>query len=149
MAVEENLEERWLRIGEPNGPTITIGAGHDPFNDGLNFVDFPVSIVGEGIEAKVWVRSSEGAGSGTTLTEFFEELAKDWKGEKSQPAWEAIEHHLAISVQRDALGHVLLAFDLRQSYRTDAWSVRVVVKVEPGEEMSKIAAGLRALLTVT
>ena len=149
MPVEENLEERWLRIGEPSGLTITIGAGRDPFNDGLGFVDFPVSIVGEGIEAKVGVRSAEGVGSGATLTEFFEELAKDWKGEKGEPTWEAIEHHLGISVERDALGHVLLAFELRQSYRVEAWSVRVVVKVEPGEEMSKIAAGVRSLLAVT
>jgi hypothetical protein len=148
VPVEENVEERWLRIGEPSGVTITIGGGNDPFNDGLDFVDFPVSIVGEGLEAKTWVRSAERSSQGRTLAEFFEGLAEDWKGEKGEPAWEAIEHDMGISVERDSFGHVLLAFELRQSYRRNAWSVRVVVKVEPGEEMSQVAAGVRRLLTV-
>ena len=47
---------------------------------------------------------------------------------------------MSIEVKRDSLGHVLLTSVLRESYVPDTWSVRATVQVEPGEEMSRLAA---------
>jgi hypothetical protein len=41
---------------------------------------------------------------------------------------------------------MLLTFVLRKSYMPDSWSVRATVKVEPGEEMSQLAAAIERLI---
>lgn len=145
MPVEENVEERWLRIGDLDGSHVIVGGGRDPFHDGYDFVDFPVTVSGDGLQAQATVRTIEGP-SPIALTGFFQALADDWKGEHGEATWEAIEHGLSIVVSRDSFGHVLLTFELRESYRPHAWSAKVVVELEPGEEMSQVAQAVRRLL---
>ena len=85
---------------------MTIGGGRDPFHDGYDFVDFPVTIIGEGLQAKSSVRTIEGL-SLMRLTAFFDALADDWRGVRGEPTWDAIEHDLSIAVSRDSLGQSL------------------------------------------
>ena len=124
---------------------MVIGDAVQPFRDGYDFVDFPVSIVAAGLSAKTLVRSAEGA-SPTSLHRFLRELADDWKGAQPHRSWEAIEHGLSIDAHREPLGHVLLTFSLRESYRRDAWLVRVTVHLHAGEEMATLAREVERLL---
>ena len=144
MPVEESREEGWVRIWEPSGACVTFGV---PVHDEYDFVDFPVSIVGDGLSATASVRSMEGL-TGRGLIALFQALADDWRGEKAEVSWTAIEHGLRIGTKRDSRGHVSLTFELRQNYRWDAWAARVVVTVEAGEEMGTLVAAVRRLLAV-
>ena len=134
-----------IRLTGPSRATLVIGDGVQPFRDGYDFVDFPVSIVAAGLSAKTLVRSAEGA-SPTSLHRFLRELADDWKGTQPHRSWEAIEHGLSIDAHREPLGHVLLTFSLRESYRRDAWLVRVTVQLDAGEEMATLAREVERLL---
>ncbi len=134
-----------IRLTGPSGVTVIIGDGVAPFRDGYDFVDFRVSIVARGMRADALVRSAEGA-SPKSLHRFLRELAEDWKGAQPDSSWEAIEHGLSIDAHREPLGHVLLTFSLRESYRHDAWLVRVTVQLDAGEEMATLAREVERLL---
>jgi hypothetical protein len=126
---------------------VTIGGGrHSPLEDPYESVDLPVAIVDDGLRTESLVTTIEGPGGPMSLTAFFEALAADWRGKKGELTWKAIEHDLAITAKRDDFGHVLLGFERRSRRLEDTWSVRATVRVEPGEEMSAIAAALRRLL---
>jgi len=134
-----------IRLSGPTGASVVIGDGVEPFHDGYDFVDIWMSIVADGLTARTLVRSVEGA-SPLSLHRFLRELADDWKGELPDRQWEAIEHGLTIDARRDAVGHVLLTFSLRESYRPDAWLARVTVQLDAGEEMTSLATEVERLL---
>jgi hypothetical protein len=73
-------------------------------------------------------------------------VGDDWKGERGDSKWDAVEHGLTIEVKRDSFGHVLLTFVLRESYLPNTWSVPATVKIEPGEEMSQLASAIERLI---
>ena len=145
MPVEYDGDDCSLRIGNGLGTVITFGPGADPFHDGYDFVDFPVTLSSDGLSATAIVRSVEGP-SPMALSVFVDDLAAEWKGLQSERTWESIEHHLAIEARSDPVGHLILTVVLRESHQVDAWSARVSVKVEPGEEMTQVAAAVRRLL---
>ncbi len=146
--MEENAEEGWVRIWEPTGVSVTLGGDPAPVHQEYDFVDFPVSVMGEGLSATALVRTMEGS-TGRGLVALFQVLADDWRGVQEEVAWTAIEHGLRIDAKRDSVGHVSLTFELRENYRWDAWAAKVVVTVEAGEEMSGLAAAVRRLLAVS
>jgi hypothetical protein len=147
VPVEYDHEQQWVRMGEPSGTKIQIWGARHPFGDRYGFVDFAVGVVGDGLEAETLVHSLEhGGGPSGSLASFFGALAEDWRGLGGDTKWEAIEHGMTIEATRGPLGHVVLAFVLRQSYNPDAWSVRAVVKVEAGEEMSQLASAVARLV---
>lgn len=84
--------------------------------------------------------------TGRGLIALFQALADDWRGDKKEVTWTAIEHGLRVDSKRDSVGHVFLTFELRENYQQDAWAARVVVSVEAGEEMSRLAGAVRHLL---
>jgi Family of unknown function (DUF6228) len=135
-----------IRLTGPSGATVIIGNGVDPYSDGYDFVDFSVSIAAEGLSATTQVRSIEGD-SPLGLHRFLRELADDWKGAKPVRRWEAIEHGLTIDVHRDPLGHVVMAFSLRENYQPDAWLARATVQLDAGEELALLAREVERLLT--
>jgi hypothetical protein len=145
MPVEYDSEGLLLRIGDGLGTVVSFGPGSDPFQDGYDFVDFPVTLSSNGLSAMSIVRTIEGP-SQMALSLFIDDLASDWKGLSFERRWESIEHHLTIEARSDSMGHLMLTCVLRESYEVDAWSARVTVKVEPGEEMMQIAAAVRRLL---
>jgi hypothetical protein len=129
-----------------NGAVITLGPALPRVVDAYEFVDFWMSIDAEGLNVKTLVRTIEGGTGPYCLTQFVQEVADDWRGEVPNRDFESIEHDLSIGVTRDALGHVLMRVTLRDSYRPDSWEVRVVAKVDAGEDMSGFAGGVRQLL---
>lgn len=144
MLVEENLEECWVRVGGPSETTVQIWCSRLPRLDSYGFGDFAVEIHGDGLSARRVVRTMEQGSH--SIRSFFHDLAEDWKGARGDETWNAVEHGMSIEVRRDSLGHVLLTFVLRESYMPDAWSVRATVTVEPGEEMSQLAAAVGRLI---
>lgn len=138
-------EEFLLRIGDGFGTVVTLGPGADPFHDGYDFVDFPVTLSSDGLSATSSVRTVEGP-SQMALSLFMDDLASEWKGLRFERTWESIEHDLTIEARSDPLGHLMLTFDLRESHEANGWSARVTVKVEPGQEMAQVAAAARRLL---
>jgi len=52
------------------------------------------------------------------LGEFFAELADHWKGWHGAIRWESVEDQAWLSATTDGLGHVSLAFELREHGRT-------------------------------
>jgi Family of unknown function (DUF6228) len=145
MPVEYDSDDCSLRIGDGLGTVVTLGPGADPFNDGYDFVDFPATLLSDGLSATAIVRSIEGP-SPMALSLFMDDLASEWKGLQFERTWESIEHHLTIEARSDSLGHLILTFVLREGHEVDAWSARVSVKVEPGEEMTQVAVAIRRLL---
>ena len=148
MPVDYDAEESLLTIGDGLGTVVIFGPGRDPFHDGYDFVDFPVTLSSDGLSATTIVRSVEGP-SQMALGLFMDDLASEWKGLQFERTWESIEHDLTIEVRSDPLGHLMLTFELRESHEADVWSARVTVKVEPGEEMAQVAAAARLLLRPT
>jgi Family of unknown function (DUF6228) len=78
------------------------------------------------------------------LAGFFRELAADWRGWQGERAYESLEHELRLTATHD--GHVRLAVLLRQSSVPDGWSAAAVIQLDPGEEMTRVAADVAALL---
>jgi hypothetical protein len=144
MPVEYDEQERYLRLSDVNSVTLSLGESQS-WSDGYDFVDFLVTISGDELTATSLVRSVEGS-SPQGLRTLFRELATDWKGTQGDRTWESIEHDLTIEASRDPLGHLRLAFTLRENVLPDAWQVRVVVRLEAGKEMSRAAVGVERLL---
>lgn len=144
MPVEENVEEHWVRVGGPSETTVQIWGSRLAQLDSYGFGDFAVEIHGDGLSAQRIVRTMEQGHH--SIRTFFHELAEDWKGARGDQKWDAVEHGMSIEVRRDSLGHVLLTFVLRESWMPATWSVRATVEVEPGEEMSQLAAAIERLI---
>ncbi len=83
----------------------------------------------------------------TDLAEFFEGLATDWRGWSGSRAWRSLEGDVEITA--DHHRHVRLRIDLRgDPYRSD-WRVSATIELDPGEELSTVAADVRALIDGT
>ena len=80
----------------------------------------------------------------TDLAEFFEDLAADWRGWLGLRAWRSLEGDLEITAEYDR--HVRLRVALRgDPYRSD-WRVSATIELDPGEELSTVAADVRRLV---
>jgi hypothetical protein len=63
----------------------------------------------------------------------------------SQLGYESLERELRVTATHD--GHVRLAVQLRQSTVPDGWLAAAVLRLDPGEEMTRAAADVTALLS--
>jgi len=86
----------------------------------------------------VW---SDYANSFDELVAFFNGLASDWRGWQGQRTYESLEHDLRLTATHDA--HVQLVAQLA----TDQWTATGVVQLDPGEEMTRAAEDVAALLS--
>ena len=139
MPAPDEVTSPIVTLSQPNGLAITLGPALPKTVDGYEFIDFWMSIESDGLLARTLVRTIEGGTGPYSLTQFVQELADDWKGERSRRDFESIEHHFSIAASRDPLGHVLLRFTHRESYLADSWEVRATAEVDAGEGMSAFA----------
>jgi hypothetical protein len=79
------------------------------------------------------------------LVEFFGRLAADWRGWQGERVYESLEHELRLAAIHD--GHVRLAVQLRQTNLPHGWSAAAVIQLDPGEEMTRVADDVAALLS--
>lgn len=78
------------------------------------------------------------------LAEFFEGLATEWRGWTGSRAWRSLEGDLEIAAAHHR--HVMLRIALRgDPFRSD-WRVSATIELDPGEELSTVAAEVRALV---
>ena len=80
----------------------------------------------------------------TDLAEFFDGMAKDWRGWSGSRTWRSLERDLEISAEYQR--HVLLRVGLRgDPYRSD-WRATATIELDPGEQLSAAAQDVRALV---
>ena len=79
------------------------------------------------------------------LVAFFGQLAADWRGWDGERTYESIGHDLRLTATHD--GYVRLAVQLWQESGPQGWSAAAVISLEPGEEMTRVAEDVAALLS--
>jgi Family of unknown function (DUF6228) len=98
-----------------------------------------------GLDASMRVSSHYATGF-DELVAFFHGLASDWRGWQGERTYESLEHDLRLTATHD--GHVRMAVQLRQSSFPDGWSAAAVIRLDPGEEMTRAADDVAALLAL-
>jgi Family of unknown function (DUF6228) len=91
------------------------------------------------------VTSAKLDGDGSDLGAFFQLLADGWRGWEGARTWRSLDGEMEIDARHDGRGHVAIGVTLRYgepSFAADAWSARVVLAVEGGEEMARLASDL-------
>jgi hypothetical protein len=78
------------------------------------------------------------------LVAFFRALASDWRGWPGERMYESLEHDLRLTATHD--GHVQLTVQLWPNL-PDRWSASAVIRLDPGEEMTRAAEDVAALLS--
>jgi uncharacterized protein DUF6228 len=81
-------------------------------------------------------------GVDASLSEFFDDLAKNWRGWKGAKKWEAYEGGLGLSCTSDRLGHITVTVELREG-SPERWLVRGEVPLEAGQ-LERLATEMRA-----
>ena len=135
-----------LSIGSPNGTVLRFGPTLPRVVDGYEYISLWISVEADGLRATSLVCTIEGGTGPYCLTQFVRELADDWRGEQGERTFNSFRHEFSITATRDALGHVLLLFALRQSDLPDAWEAQVNVEVDAGEAMARFARDIQKLL---
>jgi hypothetical protein len=78
------------------------------------------------------------------LAQYFDGLAADWRGWSDVRIYESLEHDLRLEATHD--GHVQIRVRLWQSADIDGWDVWANLRVDPGEELSRAARHIRAIV---
>jgi hypothetical protein len=91
---------------------------------------------------RVWAHYATGFDE---LVAFFNGLAADWRGWQGERTYESLEHDLRLTAAHD--GHVRLLVQLQETSGRDGWSATGVVQLDPGEEMTRAAGDVAALLS--
>jgi hypothetical protein len=78
------------------------------------------------------------------LIDFFDGMARDWRGWRGVRTFSSLEGDLDLAATHD--GHVRLRVVLRQSTVQDGWTAEARLRVEPGEQLSRIVEDLRLAL---
>jgi len=118
----------------------------DPWGDGYVAV-MRVELRGQGLNAGTDVDVPiPPEGADPDLIVFLQELARDWRGWPGEREWRSLDAKMWIHAVHDGSGHVSMTATLRESAsEPDAWTARVTVTIEAGEQMSKLVADIRAL----
>ena len=90
---------------------------------------------------RVWAHYATGFDE---LVAFFNGLAADWRGWQGERTYESLEHDLRLTAAHD--GHVHLLVQRQETSGRDEWSATGVVQLDPGEEMTRAAEDVAALL---
>ena len=107
---------------------------------GMGSVDACLRVPGLEARSRVYDTGFDG------LAAFFGQLAADWRGWDGERVYESLEHNLRLVATHD--GHVQLAVQLWQEPRWQAgWSAAAIFMLDPGEEMTRAAEDVAALLT--
>jgi hypothetical protein len=101
--------------------------------------------VGAALVASTGVETLEGDG----LPEWARGLAEDWRGWCGERIWRSLEDDMIIKASHDGRGHVALRVTLRgpKGYLPDAWHASATVRLDAGEEMTGLAAAVRAFFS--
>ena len=105
-----------------------------------------VSIRAAGLEAHTIATFSDGPWD---LALFFAQLAADWRGwREGERHWKALEGELEVQASHHG-ARVLIAVTVRRpdmTFANDAWEARIVLTLEPGEQLDRVARDLASAL---
>ncbi|HEX9520221.1 MAG TPA: DUF6228 family protein [Streptosporangiaceae bacterium] len=83
------------------------------------------------------------------LADFFAQLEQDWRGWDDARSWRSLEGDLGIEARHE-FRHVQLRVTLRAygpGWGNDGWKASANLTIDPGEQLSQIAADLSRLTT--
>ncbi len=82
------------------------------------------------------------------LVRYFEALEADWRGFAGVRRWESLEGELVLETRHEFrnLQVRVLMRTVGPGWGNDGWQVRADLTIEPGEELTRFVADLRALL---
>jgi hypothetical protein len=145
-----------MTTGLPEGPAADAFARIGLEHDGLTLCDVKrgdgeiwwctARLHVSGLMAEKQRVSAHYAVAFRDLIEFFQQMARDWRGWTGSRVYESLEHDLRLAATHDGR-HVRIAVTLEQSSQEDGWRVTAVVVLEPGEQLSQAADDVRALLS--
>lgn len=137
-------------LGRPGGARWVVHPPEDPYGDG--YVCTVATELHEDGMTAVTVAKVDGRHTGPeviALPVFLDALAAGWEGWQGIRTWTSLEGKLALDARHDGRGHVSIGVTLRQpglDLTGTAWSARAVFVLEAGEEMTRFASDLGALL---
>jgi hypothetical protein len=79
------------------------------------------------------------------LVNFFEDLARHWKGWEGEKRWCSVEEDFILSATSDSVGHVMLQVTLRSGPYDEDWTVETAVTIDPGQ-LEKVADEMKRFL---
>lgn len=82
----------------------------------------------------------------TEVSTFLDSLERDWRGWEGERAWTSLEDDLTMQA-RHTHGHVQLRVTLRchrADWGNDGWRATADLTIDPGEQLSRIAADARS-----
>lgn len=132
-AVQIGSAEKHLRLGADVS---------DPSRDYLE-----AHLTAEGLAVTKTVYTHHGS-EWHQLADFFAGLANDWRGWSGVREWASIESDLRIEA-RHQHGHVQLRIILRHDlaeWGDNGWTAAADLVLEPGEQLSRVAAELQELV---
>jgi hypothetical protein len=133
-----------LIVGGPPAPARwVLHPPTDPWGDGY-VASLDVELHDRGLDAGAGVELSwPPDGSETDLVLFLQGLADDWRGWAGERRWRSLDGRLEIDARHDGRSRVTLGATL-----VDGWTARVPVELEPGEQMGRLVADVRALFVL-
>lgn len=109
---------------------------------------YPVAVVATlrtpGLEATETVSQHYATGF-DDLVEFFASLERDWRGWDGPKSYSSVEGDLTITASHN--GRIRLIVRLRQSTIADGWDTSAVLRLDPGEQLSRVVTDLRQTLS--
>ncbi|MFE7705828.1 DUF6228 family protein [Streptomyces sp. NPDC057486] len=117
----------------------------DRFSFDADSVHYAVELRAPGLTARVdevvaWIWDND-------LTAFLEELATDYQGWDGERSWQTNDRDLTVSAAFRSGGYVGLTWALRPwTQAAGGWGASVTTWLEAGEQMTSLAADVRAFL---
>ncbi|PYS49468.1 MAG: hypothetical protein DMF68_09885 [Acidobacteria bacterium] len=81
------------------------------------------------------------------LSQFFEDLAANWRGWKGKKEWQSLEGEFSLSCTSDGLGHVAIDVVLKSGFYDNDWSVHTAINVDAGQ-LEEIASNIKQFFSV-
>jgi Family of unknown function (DUF6228) len=81
------------------------------------------------------------------LMEFFEDLARHWKGWEGEKRWCSIEKDFVLSATSDSVGHISLGVSLRSGPYDEDWTVETAITIDSGQ-LEKVAGEMKRFLHI-
>lgn len=131
-----------VRIG--SDPNYLLLTADDPAGGALQFLVAELHL--DGLSASGRVVNNYATGF-EDLADFLQEQADDWRGWAGTRKWESLEGDLEIEA-RHQYGHVQLRITMRRfvpGWGNHGWSATGDLTIEPGEQLTQIAKGMRSL----
>ncbi|GIG09034.1 DUF6228 family protein [Catellatospora coxensis] len=131
----------------PSPAQWTLRAPVDPWGDGY-VARVHVEIHDSGLRAETEAALSVPPDGGEwDLVAYVQGLADGWQGWSGPRTWRSLDDDLRLDAVHDGRGRVTLGVTLRPK-RDEGWQARIVLVVEAGEQLDRLAQDLRSHLVL-